>query len=127
MENKLSLPLVIALLVVAGLTGFQAGRHAMPPAAHPVSHADMTMDEMTEGLRGKTGAEFDRAFVEMMIVHHEGAVEMARLIPAQAEHPELKALGLDIISAQTREIEMMKQWLRDWESAAQGEGHHMAN
>ncbi len=127
MENKLSLPLVIALLMVAGLTGFQAGRHAMPSAAYPVSHADMTMDEMTEGLRGKTGAEFDRAFVEMMIVHHEGAVEMARLIPAQAEHPELKALGLDIISAQTREIEMMKQWLRDWESAAQGEGHHMAN
>jgi len=77
-------------------------------------HSQMTMDEMTKGLDGLSGDAFDKAFVEMMIVHHQGAVDMAQLIPAGAKHEELKRLGTDIITAQTKEIEMMKQWLKDW-------------
>jgi uncharacterized protein (DUF305 family) len=79
-----------------------------------MNHADMTMDEMTKGLEGLTGDEFDKAFVEMMIVHHQGAVDMAKEIPANAKHPELKKLGEDIVTAQTKEIEMMKGWLKRW-------------
>lgn len=108
--------LVAVIGALALFIGYQLGRHdvGVPGMPHQMNHADMTMAEMTEGLRGKTGDDFDRAFVEMMIVHHEGAVEMARLIPAQAEHAELKQLGEDIITAQTREIEMMRGWLKSW-------------
>lgn len=77
-------------------------------------HSHMTMDQMTEDLVGKTGDSFDKAFIEMMIVHHQGAVDMAVLIPENAKHDELKQLGRDIVEAQSREISMMKQWLRDW-------------
>lgn len=79
-----------------------------------VSHMGMSMDAMSAALKGKSGDAFDRAFIEMMIDHHQGAIDMAKLIPAQAKHAELKQLGADIITAQTREIEMMRGWLKAW-------------
>ncbi len=90
------------------------------PAMQMKSHEDMTMAEMTTGLEGLTGDAFDKAFVEMMIVHHQGAVDMAKQIPGNAKHAELKKLGQDIIAAQTKEIEMMKGWLKSWGYENQG-------
>jgi uncharacterized protein (DUF305 family) len=54
---------------------------------------------------------FDRAFIEMMIPHHEGAVTMAKAELDKGEDPELKALAEDIISAQEREINEMREHL----------------
>lgn len=121
---------LVLLLLLAGLTllllGFQLGKYERASEV-PSDHASMTMDEMTAGLQGKMGDEFDKAFVEMMIVHHEGAVEMAKLIPAQGKHAELKELGKDIIEAQTKEIEMMKRWLVDWGYTSDGASSHMGH
>lgn len=78
------------------------------------SHDTMSMADMTEQLKNKTGDDFDKAFVEMMISHHEGAVDMAELIPSRAKHAEIKTLGKAIIAAQTKEIADMKQWQKDW-------------
>lgn len=78
------------------------------------SHSEMSMAEMSEQLRNKSGDEFDKAFIEMMIAHHEGAVDMAELIPSRAKHDEIKKLGEAIIAAQTKEIADMKQWQSDW-------------
>lgn len=78
------------------------------------NHGEMSMSDMTEQLKGKTGDDFDKAFIEMMIAHHEGAVAMAELIPLRAKHDEVKTLGEAIISAQTKEIAEMKRWQKDW-------------
>lgn len=78
------------------------------------SHDTMSMVEMTEQLKDKIGDDFDKAFVEMMISHHEGAIEMAKLIPDRAKHEELKNLSKAIIAAQTKEVQDMKQWQLDW-------------
>jgi uncharacterized protein (DUF305 family) len=72
------------------------------------------MQGMTTGLKDKKGDEYDRAFISSMIVHHEGAVEMARLSAANAKHEEIKALSEAIISAQQKEISEMSQWQKDW-------------
>lgn len=77
-------------------------------------HSTMSMADMNEQLVGLSGDEFDKAFVEMMITHHEGAVDMAELIPSRAKHDEVKTLGEAIITAQTKEIAEMKQWQKDW-------------
>jgi uncharacterized protein (DUF305 family) len=136
MEGKNSLVhIVVGLAVVgvvtAGIIGYNTGKQDGMQAMHMdmmsmegkketsnskalMDHSQMTMDEMTEGLDGLKGDAFDKAFIEMMIVHHQGAVDMAELIPANAKHEELKKLGRDIITAQTQEITMMKQWLKDW-------------
>lgn len=60
------------------------------------------------------GEEFEKAFLQQMIMHHAMAVMMARPIPEKAVHDELKATGQSIISSQTAEIEQMRGWLKDW-------------
>jgi uncharacterized protein (DUF305 family) len=72
------------------------------------------MGGMMMGLNGKTGDELDKAFLEGMIVHHEGAIEMSKALIAGTKRPELIKLGNDIIIAQTKEIEMMRQWGTQW-------------
>lgn len=78
------------------------------------NHGDMTMDDMTKELSGKIGDDFDKSFIEMMIVHHQGAIDMATAALQSAKHDEIKRMARDIISAQQSEIDMMKQWEKDW-------------
>ncbi len=73
-----------------------------------------TMKGMTSRLEGKTGDAFEQAFLEEMIVHHEGAIEMAEMMLAHTKRSELQALGNGIISAQKVEVEMMRNWLEQW-------------
>ena len=79
-----------------------------------MEHGGLGMQDMIEALKGKTGDEFDKTFVELMIEHHQGAIDMANLVKTNAKHQEVKDLAQNIISAQTQEIEMMQKWQKDW-------------
>lgn len=70
----------------------------------------------------ETAKPFDRAFLDMMIPHHEGAVTMAKAELDEGGDPELKALAEDIIEAQEREIEEMRKHLGDG-GGGHGSGH----
>ncbi len=67
---------------------------------------DMTRLENTE--------DFDKAFIEDMIPHHQMAVMMASMLKGGTQRPEMKKLADDIITAQTDEIDQMRQWYADW-------------
>ncbi|GGC07291.1 DUF305 domain-containing protein [Cellulomonas carbonis] len=56
----------------------------------------------------------DTQFAQMMIIHHEGAVEMADLAVERAESPDVVALAERISAAQGPEIELMSDWLDAW-------------
>lgn len=84
--------------------------HVMPNG----SMMSNEMDGMMAGLQGKTGDAFDKEFLSEMILHHEGAVEMAKAVLTTSKRPELTKLANDIISAQTKEIEMMQGWQKEW-------------
>ncbi len=58
--------------------------------------------------------DFDRAFVEDMIPHHQMAVMMANMLLKSTSRPEMKKLAQDIIDAQTNEINDMRQWYKNW-------------
>ena len=73
-----------------------------------------SMDDMMGSLQGNTGDSFDQSFIEAMIVHHQGAIEMAKEAKINAKHSELKMMADDIISAQSQEIDQMKQWQEQW-------------
>jgi len=75
--------------------------------------ADM-MGNMNLSLKGQTGDQFDQVFLVQMIMHHQGAVQMAELALKQAKHQEIKDLAQAIIAAQNKEIADMKTWLQDW-------------
>ncbi len=87
---------------------------SMDPRSSSGHGADMTMDDMAGSLEGKTGDDFDMAFIDMMIPHHEGAIEMAKQAETAAKHGEIREMARDIIGAQQTEIDRMKQWLKDW-------------
>ena len=72
------------------------------------------MESMMGGLLNKEGDEFDKAFLSEMIEHHQGAVGMATAALSDAKHQEIKDLADGIISAQRREINMMREWQTSW-------------
>lgn len=79
-----------------------------------MSRSSMSMDGMTNDLKNKSGDEFDKAFLSEMIVHHQGAIDMANLVLQKSTRPELRSLANDIIAAQTKEINQMKAWQQAW-------------
>ncbi|MBD9735891.1 DUF305 domain-containing protein [Streptomyces sp. H28] len=70
----------------------------------------MTAEEMTE-LENASGKAFDTAFMEMMIKHHEGAVEMAKTEQADGAYAPAKKMAEEIIASQSAEIEQMNELL----------------
>jgi uncharacterized protein (DUF305 family) len=59
---------------------------------------------------------FDKAFIDHMIPHHESAIDMARVALENSNNTEIKEIARDIVAAQQREIEQMKQWRHEWYS-----------
>jgi uncharacterized protein (DUF305 family) len=72
----------------------------------------MMTPEQMHGLQQATGAAFDRMFLQMMIMHHEGAITMARTELSDGQNPQAKALAQTIIDQQTTEIAQMRELLQ---------------
>jgi uncharacterized protein (DUF305 family) len=69
--------------------------------------------------------EADVSFAEMMIPHHQQAVEMATLAETRAESQEVKDLAAAIKAAQDPEIQTMQGWLKSW--GEDGMSHEMSH
>ncbi len=63
---------------------------------------------------GPADASYDLRFVDAMTPHHQGAVIMAKEAQQKSKRSEIKKLADDIIKAQNKEIEQMKQWRKAW-------------
>jgi len=85
----------------------------------------MSMDEMANSLKSKTGDEFDKAFLATMIEHHQGAIDMAKLAQTNAKHQEIKDMADGIISAQSKEIDQMQSWQTEWGYKTTPQSHDM--
>ncbi|MFM9141270.1 MAG: DUF305 domain-containing protein, partial [Actinomycetota bacterium] len=70
----------------------------------------MLSDEEMSELAAARGGEFDRLFLEGMIKHHEGAIDMAEMV-IDSKNAEVAALANSIIEAQRAEIATMKELL----------------
>lgn len=125
MKNKSIMTIaLIAIIVAAGFGGYTLGNQndakntntsvTTEQQSTATDHNSMSMMDMNKLLEGLSGDDYDKAFIEMMITHHEGAVDMAELSASRAKHDEIKQLSQAIITAQDKEIADMKQWQRDW-------------
>jgi uncharacterized protein (DUF305 family) len=109
---------------IAQMTGWLA-RWGIPSAAPSSAMPDMhhgSMGTMPDGsempgmmsadamqqLVQAHGADFDRMWLQMMIKHHQGAIDMARTELAQGESQDAKSLAQRIIDAQQAEIDLMR-------------------
>lgn len=75
------------------------------PMPGMMDHSEM------EKLKKMSGAEFDRAFVQMMVEHHEGALTMARAEQSDGAYAPARTLAESVVATQTVEITEMKKLL----------------
>lgn len=59
-------------------------------------------------------AKFETDFMQMMIDHHNMAVEMSKMCLQKSTHDELRVMCQSMIDAQTKEIQEMQSWLSSW-------------
>lgn len=97
------------------------GMHMMPDGTmmenggKPATSMDSMMMDMMANMKGKSGKELEKAFLVDMVPHHQGAVDMAKLLlQDKTVRPELVKFANDIISAQESEIKMMNEWLKSY-------------
>jgi len=62
-------------------------------------------------LKSATGSAFDRMWLQMMVKHHQGALDMAKTALDQGANPEAKKLARSIIDSQSAEIAEMNSIL----------------
>ena len=90
----------------------------LTPAANTMSGAASAVPSMVAPAQPASAAPrsatFDQQFIDMMVPHHQGAVEMAQIAQQRAEHAEIKALAGSIVTSQNAEIQDMKNWRKAW-------------
>lgn len=100
-------------------TGAVSSTASPAPAASPAAtppgksdahgHGDMMMSSP-----GAKDAPYDLQFLDTMMSHHKGAVDMAMMAETKAGHEELKAFAATIVTDQQKEIRQMKEWRDKW-------------
>ncbi|WP_157549961.1 DUF305 domain-containing protein [Nonomuraea candida] len=117
----------LALLTACGggSAGSTAGREGTSGGPAPATPVATPVDTTSSARPSAAVNDADVMFAQMMIPHHEQAVEMAGLAATRAGDPEIKQLAARIKAAQDPEIRTMKGWLAAWGKPAADPGHGM--
>ena len=62
----------------------------------------------------QTATDFDKAFLEAMIPHHQLALMMVQMLQAGTNRPEMLSLAKNITASQSKEITEMQGWYKEW-------------
>ena len=103
----------LALLAFTSTSFAQEHDHsAMTHEAAPTDIYAPAMDKMHKDMMVEPTGDADADFVRGMIPHHQGAVDMAKIVLEKGKDAEIKKFAQDIIDAQEKEIAFMQDWLK---------------
>lgn len=112
MNKKTIIYSFVGLLTSGGLAGLLIANHTQAQSIHPDHPAGTQAPAPQSNMMTRS----DQHFIEMMIPHHQDAVEMVNLAMIDAKRPEIKKLAAAIKRDQTREIQQMRGWYKAWYS-----------
>jgi uncharacterized protein (DUF305 family) len=94
--------------------------HAMPDADQAMPGMEHSMSEMDHGSMslGPEDEYFDLRFIDAMILHHQGAIQMAEEVLDKSDRLSLRKMAREIIRVQGREVRRMQSWRQDWYPSA---------
>jgi uncharacterized protein (DUF305 family) len=104
------------------------GRDMRAMGMHEGGHMGMSQSQMGMEMDMpmlRRAKPFDRAFIDMMVPHHQGAIAMAKQLLNKGEQPALRRMANDIVSAQTDEIAQMRKWRKAWYGSTGSSGDSM--
>ena len=108
----IALGLSLPALAEEAAPAAHAGHAAMSGMASPSTQAfEAANMKMHEDMAIDYTGDADVDFIKGMIPHHQGAIDMARIVLEHGSDPEVKALAEEIIKAQEGEIAWMQDWL----------------
>jgi uncharacterized protein (DUF305 family) len=79
-----------------------------------MSQSGMHMGGQEDMTTLQNSKDFDKAFLEAMIPHHQLALMMVRMLEAGSNRPEMQQLAKNITTSQSKEIELMQGWYAEW-------------
>jgi len=79
-----------------------------------MSQSGMHMGGQEDMIVLENASDFDKAFIEAMIPHHQLAIMMANMLQSGTNRPEMQQLAKNIISSQSKEIQQMQGWYAQW-------------
>ena len=109
MRHPALLVAVFMLTTAQSMPGMQMG--TAPINASPSTEAyQAAMNKMSHGMAIPYTGDADKDFVDGMIPHHQGAVDMAEVELKYGKDPQMRKLARNIIASQNKEIALMKAW-----------------
>ena len=79
-----------------------------------MSSSGMHMGGQEDISRLESATDFDKAFLEAMIPHHQLALMMVQMLEAGSNRPEMLQLAKNITTSQSKEIQQMQGWYTEW-------------
>lgn len=98
-----------SLILIAALAAAPGLAVAQDPAAQAFDDA---MEKMMHGMHVAPTGDADKDFAQMMIGHHQGAIDMAKVALEHGKDEKTRKWATDIIREQEREIAEMQEWLK---------------
>lgn len=119
--KRIMLSTSAAALLAAGVS------IAVANSGSPGSEAlEQANSDMHKAMSVTMTGDVDVDFVRSMIPHHQGAVDMAKIVLEYGKDPEIRKLAEEIVQAQETEIAFMKSWLeKNGAAATNGSGMEM--
>jgi uncharacterized protein (DUF305 family) len=98
-------PLALALLVPRAASARGAADHSLEFQQMQASMAELAQ---------QSGQDFEVAYINRIIPHHQAAIAMAQMVLSSAPHQDVRMAAAQIIQDQQREINELTQWLATW-------------